>query len=100
MRFIPSSVFYYLAASHVDPKATHTIGKNRKAAIVFKYGVKSWVRRLMKNIIRLQIEIYGLNRMVEYSDIHHRISLVEIPMYKRWRSKEQWIYVLNSLGGC
>jgi len=66
MGFIPSLIFYYLA-SQVDPKETHTIGKNRKAAIVFSYRVKSWIKWPIENINSLQVEIYGVERVARYS---------------------------------
>ncbi len=70
MRFIPSSIFYYLV-SHVDPKKPYTTGKKYKPgiAITCKDVVKSWAKRLMKNPNRLQIEIYGVKRMIRYSGI-------------------------------
>jgi len=81
MRFIPLLIFHYLA-SHVDPKETHTIGKNRKAAIVFRYSVKSWIKWPMENINRLQSEIYGFKRVARYSGYPSCSCLVEIPILR------------------
>lgn len=87
MRFIPSSIWYYLA-SRVDPKETHTIGKDRKVAIVFKYSVKSWIKWPMKNINKLQIEIYGVKRIARYSGYPSCSCFVEIPILKSMHYEE------------
>jgi len=82
------SIFYYLA-SRVDPKKPHTTGKKYKPAIAIgcKDVVKSWIKRLMKNINRLQIEIYGLKRVARYSAF--RRCLVENAILKSMRYEKQ-----------
>ena len=79
MIFIPSLIFYYIA-SRVKPKATHTIGNNLKVDIVFKYGIKSWNRRLMNNINRPHIEIYGVKRITRYTIDRSCSCFMEIPI--------------------
>lgn len=78
MIFIPS-LFNYLV-SRVSPKATHTIGRNRKADILFKDGIRSWNKRLMKNINRPHIEIYGVKRITRYTGYSTCSCFIEIPI--------------------
>jgi len=68
MRLIPVSICHYIV-SRIDPKKPHTAGKKYKPdiAIACKDVMKSWAKRLMKNISNLQIEIYGVKRVTRYS---------------------------------
>ena len=87
MKFLPSSILYYLV-SQVAPKETQIISKNHKAAIIFRYSVKSLMKWLIRNINRLQIEIYG----VERRQVIHRYPfgryLVEISILKSVHHEE------------
>jgi len=73
----------------VTPKETQTISKNQKAVIVFGYGVKSLMKWLIRNINRLQIEIYGVERRQVIHWYPFGRYLVEISILKSMHHEER-----------
>jgi len=69
VRLIPVSICHYLA-SRFDPIKLHATGKKHKPdfAIACKSVLKSWTKEVMKNVNRLQIEIWGLKESLDTLD--------------------------------